>query len=67
MPLKVMVDENKCATVGICVKELPELFRFKPGSKRAEVIVDSVPPHLEEKCRQVAEKCPNKAIIVCEC
>ncbi len=66
MPLKVVVDQKKCATVGICVKELPEVFEFQHGSKKAEVKVDVVPSHLEAKCVEVAKKCPNGAIIVKE-
>ncbi len=50
----------------VCVKELPEIFEFQHGSKKAEVKVDVVPSHLEAKCIEVAKKCPNGAIIVKE-
>ncbi len=66
MPITVQVDQKRCATVGICVKELPEIFRFQRGSKKAEVKVDIVPSHLGAKCIEVAKKCPNGAIIVKE-
>ncbi len=66
MALKVEVDQNKCATVGICVKELPEIFGFQQGSKKAQSKVDIVPAHLETKCLAVAKKCPNGAIQVRE-
>ena len=60
------VDQLKCGTIGICVKECPQVFRFQPGSKKATVIADEIPPALEEKCRKVARMCPNEAIIIQE-
>jgi ferredoxin len=62
--MKARVDQMKCETIGICVKECPQVFRFQPGSKKATVIVDEIPPALEEKCRQVAKMCPTEAIII---
>lgn len=62
--MKIEVDQVKCGTVGICVMECPEVFRFQAGSKKAEVYVDEIPPRLEQKCRAVARKCPNEAIII---
>jgi ferredoxin len=64
--MKAEVDESKCETAGICVKECPEVFRFREGSKKAAVIKDEVPPCLEEKCREIAGMCPAKAIRVFE-
>jgi len=62
--MKARVDQLKCATIGICVKELSHVFRFQPGSKKATVIVDEISPALEQKCREVAKMCPNGAIII---
>jgi len=62
--MRAKVDQIKCTTVGTCVKECPEVFRFQPGSKKATVIVDEIPPALELKCREVAKMCPNEAIII---
>ena len=62
--MKVEVDQIKCGTIGICVLECPEVFRFQEGSKKAEVILKEIPPGLQQKCREVARKCPNEAIIV---
>jgi ferredoxin len=62
--MRVKVDQVKCGTIGICVKECPQVFRFQPGSKKAMVIVDEVPSGLEQKCREVAKMCPNEAIII---
>ncbi len=62
--MKLKVDQMRCATYGICVKECPQVFRFQPGSKKATVIVDEIPRALEPKCREVAARCPSKAIII---
>jgi len=62
--MRAKVDQLKCETIGICVKELPHIFRFQPGSKKATVIVDEIPPALEENCRKVARMCPNEAISI---
>ena len=62
--MKARVNQMRCETVGICVKECPQVFRFQPGSKRATVIVDEIPPALEPKCREVAARCPSKAIFI---
>jgi ferredoxin len=62
--MKARVDQMKCATIGICVKVCPQVFRFQPGSKKATVIVDEIPSALEPKCREVAARCPSEAIII---
>jgi ferredoxin len=60
----VEVDQRRCDTSGICVKECPQVFRFREGSKRATVILDEIPPELQRKCREVAGMCPRNAIII---
>lgn len=64
--MKVEVDQMKCRTSGMCVKECPDVFRFQEGSKRAAVIVECIPTRLEQKCRDAARKCPNNAINITE-
>jgi len=62
--VKVRVDQLKCTTMGICVKECPAVFRFQEGSKKAEVILEEIPVFLQAGCRRVAKMCPNEAIII---
>ena len=64
--MRVEVDQRKCGTVGICVMECPQVFRFQEGSKKAKVILEQIPQRFHGKCREVARKCPNEAIIVHE-
>lgn len=62
--MRAFVDENKCNTAGICVKELPEVFRFKSGNKKAYVRMDPIPLNYQKRVLEIARKCPVNAIIV---
>ena len=62
--MRAFVDENKCNTAGICVKELPQVFRFNTGNKKATVTVDPIPLNLQTKVLEMVQKCPVNAIIV---
>ena len=62
--MKVFVDQLKCRTVGLCVKECPNVFRFQEGSKRAAVRLESIPRSMEACCRRAARLCPNEAITI---
>jgi len=62
--MKIEVEQMKCQTAGMCVKICPDVFRFQEGSKRAAIILEPIPPSLEQKCRDAARKCPNKAISI---
>jgi ferredoxin len=62
--VRVTVDQMKCDTTGICVKECPDVFRFQEGSKKAEVILDPVPQRLHMKCEQIANRCPTGAVVI---
>ena len=64
--MKVEVDQLKCTTAGLCVKKCPDVFRFQEGSKRAEVLLDEIPPGLQQKCREALRACPNNAITIKE-
>jgi ferredoxin len=33
--MRARVIQEKCGTVGMCVKTCPDLFRFQEGSKKA--------------------------------
>ena len=62
--MKVQVDQNKCGTVGLCVKACPEIFRFQEGSKRAAAFSGEIPSELEEKVLKAVNACPNGAIMI---
>lgn len=64
--MKIEVDQTRCRTIGICVRELPEVFAFQEGSKKATVVLDEIPLCLYGKCREVAAACPQQAITIKE-
>ena len=54
--------EDTCTACGLCVDTCSDVFAM--GDDIAEVIVDTVPPELEEATQQAADDCPVEAIIV---
>ena len=59
--MKIRIEDS-CTACGLCVDTCPEVFEM--GDEIAEVIVDNVPPELEETAQQAADECPVEAIIV---
>ncbi len=64
--MKVLVDQARCSSAGVCVIVCPEVFRFQIGSKKAKAIEDEIPAELMSKCLEAVEQCPEKAIIIVE-
>lgn len=62
--LRLTVDQAKCESVGICVRECPQVFRFRWGNKRATVISDPIPPDLRDQCLDIVKRCPKNAIVI---
>lgn len=61
--MRVSVDDDICAAFGVCVITCPEVFQLGEQGY-AEVIVDEVPPELEDRVRKAAVECPSRAIEV---
>jgi ferredoxin len=59
--VKVRIEDS-CTACGLCVDTCPEVFEM--GDEIAEVIVDNVPPELEETAQQAADECPVEAIVI---
>ena len=59
--MKVRIEDN-CTACGLCVDTCPDVFEM--GDELAEVILDTVPPELEDSVQQSADECPVEAIIV---
>ena len=59
--MKVRIEDN-CTACGLCVDTCPDVFTM--GDQMAEVLVEVVPPELEEAVQQAADECPVEAIIV---
>lgn len=63
--MKVRVDPNLCAGFGLCVGISPEVFELHDDGY-ATVLVDDVPPELQDLVTRAANQCPAQAIIVSE-
>jgi len=61
--MKAHVDRDACEGTGLCEGTCPEVFELDDEGK-ARVKVDSVPPELEDACREAADNCPTSAIRV---
>ena len=59
--MKVRIEDS-CTACGLCVDTCPEVFEM--GDEIAAVIVDNVPPELEETAQQAADECPVEAIVI---
>ena len=58
--MKVRIEDS-CTACGLCVDTCPEVFEM--GDEITEVIVDNVPPELEETAQQAVDECPVEAIV----
>ena len=63
--MKVHVDSNVCAGFGVCLGLCPEVFALHDDGY-AIVLVDDVPPDLEDAVRQAVSHCPARAISLSE-
>jgi ferredoxin len=61
--MKVRVDPETCAGFGICVGICPEIFELHDDGY-ATVLLDEVPPELEDLARRAADQCPSRAISI---
>jgi ferredoxin len=59
--MKVRIEDS-CTACGLCVDTCPEVFEM--GDEIAEVIVDNVPPELEETAQHATDECPVEAIVI---
>ncbi|MCK4301674.1 MAG: ferredoxin [candidate division Zixibacteria bacterium] len=61
--MKVKVDAEKCSGDAVCSEMCPEVFEMN-DEDIATVIVDVVPPELEDEVREAAEACPEECITI---
>ncbi len=62
--MKAVIDEELCTACGTCPEICPEVFELPEDADVARVIVDVVPPQLEDECREAMEACPVDAISI---
>jgi ferredoxin len=59
--VKVTVDYDICASTGTCVQVCPQVFEIRADGF-LYLLMEEVPPELEEKARQAEDQCPTGAI-----
>jgi ferredoxin len=60
--MRAKVDESLCAGASECEATCPQVFQVVGGTSRVQV--ETVPPELEDACRQAVANCPMGAITV---
>jgi ferredoxin len=60
--MKVIVDQDKCASSGNCVMHAPEIFDQRDDDGVVELLNDSPPAEQADNARNAAAGCPALAI-----
>jgi ferredoxin len=63
--MRVTVDQDLCEGCAICVDTCPEVFEMD-DEDTAKVKLETVPPEVEDDCREAADQCPTEAITIHE-
>ena len=61
--MNVTVDDDRCRGHGVCCAVCPEVFELTDDGY-STVLVPEVPPELEDKVRDAAASCPERAVVV---
>jgi ferredoxin len=62
--MKVVVDQDKCASSGNCVMRAPEIFDQRDDDGVVELLNENPPPEQADNARGAAAGCPASAIYV---
>ncbi|MFY9707431.1 MAG: ferredoxin [Desulfobacterales bacterium] len=62
--MKVKIDYDLCMGDRNCNKVCPDVFQYDEDQLLSTVLVDVVPPDLEDAVRKAARECAPGAIIV---
>jgi ferredoxin len=60
--MKVIVDQDKCASSGNCVMHAPEIFDQRDEDGVVALLNESPPAEQAENARKAAASCPAVAI-----
>lgn len=60
--MKARVDEQKCQGHARCYMTCPEVFQIDDVTDKSHVMMDVIPPDLEDRVRQAVMNCPEGAI-----
>ena len=60
----VKINEEECTGCEECVEACEAVFEMTEDGELAKVIMDVIPPELEDEVKEAAEECPAEAIII---
>lgn len=61
---RVSIDGERCMGTGFCARIAPQLFHLDETTLVSVVLLDPVPPELEDAAREAENACPAVAIEV---
>jgi ferredoxin len=61
--MRAFVDETTCIGCGLCADTCPEVYEIRDDGV-SHVLLDPVPPELQECVRDTVDSCPVTAISV---
>ena len=64
--MKVCINYDRCQGQTMCFLTSPEVFDTSPKDGRGVVLLEEIPPALEEAARRAAANCPEGAIEITE-
>jgi ferredoxin len=60
--MRIKVDLDVCQGHGVCHMSAPEVFELSPEDGHSIVLVDPVPPELQDAAQLGVDSCPERAI-----
>ena len=64
--MRVKIDTARCTGNAMCWAAAPEVFELDEETGYAYVLVEEVPPELEQQARVGAGMCPERAVEILE-
>lgn len=61
--MKVIVDRNKCSSIGLCEATASDIFQIGPDGALT-VLMDDVPEDRRTDLEQACENCPTQALSI---
>lgn len=61
--MKIIVDRNKCSSIGLCEATASDIFQIGPDGA-LHILMDDVPAERRIDLEQACENCPTQALSI---